>query len=67
KQEEIIRDLSLKIDKTTKQINKKLKQACEELKLVCKQLETMVTNANSLPMSYADAARSALSSQLTNL
>ncbi|KAK2051885.1 hypothetical protein LY76DRAFT_527730, partial [Colletotrichum caudatum] len=66
KQEEMIRDLSSKMDETTKQMNEELKQAREELKLVREelklvreQLETMATNANSPPMSYADAARSA--------
>ncbi|KAK1948687.1 hypothetical protein LY78DRAFT_708556 [Colletotrichum sublineola] len=52
----------LKMDKTTKQMNEELKQSCKELKLVCKQLELIATNANSPPMLYADAARSALSS-----
>ncbi|OHE90225.1 zinc knuckle [Colletotrichum orchidophilum] len=68
KQEEMIRDLSLKLDETTKQMNEELKQSREELKLVREQLETIATNATQSPsMSYADVARSAPSSQPTNL
>ncbi|KZL63331.1 hypothetical protein CI238_10367 [Colletotrichum incanum] len=68
RQEETIRDLSLKLDDTIKRMNEELKQSREELKLVREQLETMAANAtHSLPLSYADAARSAPSSQPTNL
>ncbi|KZL68744.1 reverse transcriptase, partial [Colletotrichum incanum] len=68
KQDEMIRDLSSKMDETTKQMNEELKQSREELKLVREQLETIATNATQSPsMSYADVARSAPSSQPTNL
>ncbi|KAK1973214.1 hypothetical protein LZ30DRAFT_744190, partial [Colletotrichum cereale] len=49
-------------------MNEELKQSCEELKLVCKQLETIATSATqSPPLSYADVARSAPSSQPSKL
>ncbi|KAK1973864.1 hypothetical protein LZ30DRAFT_775650 [Colletotrichum cereale] len=61
RQENMIRDLNAKLEDNTKQLG-------EELKLFREQLKTIATNAtHSPPLYYADAARSAPSSQPTNI